>query len=111
MNERWDYDKLIAGHFKVGTKEDVTTQLEFMTDMHDALTEAFGIIKYGEGTNPKDANNSWAVTRDWTDRVTNHCVNKVSAKWANRLAAYDVWIYEQCMALEQSIRLDGPSLQ
>ena len=45
-----------------------------------------------------------------TDCV-NHCVNKVSPKWASRLAAYDVWIYEQCEALEQSIRIDGPSLR
>ena len=111
MNARWDFDTLIAGHFKRGTKADVSTQLEFMTDMHNALLEGIGTMVYGEGINPKDANNSWAVTRDWLDRVTNHCVNKLMPKWANRLAAFDVWIYEQCMALEQSIRIDGPSLR
>ncbi|HSV47711.1 MAG TPA: MBL fold metallo-hydrolase [Ramlibacter sp.] len=112
MNARWDFDKLIAGHFQPGTKADVTAQLEFMTDMHNALTEAIGTIPYADGRlNAADAKNSWAATRDWTDRLTNHCVNKVSPKWASRLAAYDVWIYEQCMALEQSIRIDGPSLR
>jgi glyoxylase-like metal-dependent hydrolase (beta-lactamase superfamily II) len=112
MHARWDFDKLIAGHFQTGTKADVDTQLEFMTDMHHALTEAIGTVPYADGKlNPGDAKNSWAATRDWTDRLTNHCVNKVSPKWAGRLAAYDVWIYEQCMALEQSIRIDGPSLR
>jgi glyoxylase-like metal-dependent hydrolase (beta-lactamase superfamily II) len=111
MNSRWDFDKLVAGHFQVGTKADVTAQLEFMTDMHNALTEAFGTLVYGEGVNATDAKNSWAITRHWIDRVVNHCVNKVTPKWASRLAAYDVWIYEQCMALEQSIRIDGPSLR
>jgi len=111
MNARWDFEKLISGHFWPGTKADVTAQLEFMTDIHNAVTEAIGTVVYGEGVNATDAKNPWAATRDWTDRLTNHCVNKVSPKWASRLAAYDVWIYEQCEALEQSIRIDGPSLR
>lgn len=112
MNARWDFNKLVAGHFQPGTKADVNTQLEFMTDLHNAVTEAIGTIPYAsDALNAADAKNSWAATRDWTDRLTNHCVNKVSPKWASRLAAYDVWIYEQCEALEQSIRIDGPSLR
>jgi hypothetical protein len=83
-----------------------------MTDMHHAVTEAITIIPYADPElNAADAANSWAATRNWTDRLVNHCVNKVSPKWASRLAAYDVWIYEQCQALEQSIRIDGPSLR
>ncbi len=112
MNARWDFDKLIAGHFQPGTKADVETQLEFMTDMHNALTEAISTVPYSDGRlNAADTKNSWAATRDWTDRLTNHCVNKVTPKWSTRLASFDVWIYEQCMALEQSIRIDGPSLR
>ena len=112
MNGRWDFDTLVAGHFQPGTKADVDAQLEFMTDMHNALTEAIATIPYSDGTlNPANANNSWAATRDWTDRLTNHCVNAVSSKWASRLAAFDVWIYEQCMALEQSIRLEGAMIR
>ena len=111
MSERWDFDKLVAGHFQPGTKADVSTQLEFMTDLHNAVTEAISTVPYAnDALNAADARNPWAATRDWTDRLTNHCVNKVSPKWASRLAAYDVWIYEQCEALEQSIRIDGPSL-
>jgi glyoxylase-like metal-dependent hydrolase (beta-lactamase superfamily II) len=112
MNSRWDFDKLVAGHFWPGTKADVTAQYEFMTDMHHAVTEAITTIPYADPElNAADAANSWAATRNWTDRLVNHCVNKVSPKWASRLAAYDVWIYEQCQALEQSIRIDGPSLR
>ena len=112
MNTRWDFDKLVAGHFWPGTKADVTAQYEFMTDMHNAVTEAINTIPYVDPSlNAEDAVNSWAATRNWTDRLVNHCVNKVSPKWASRLAAYDVWIYEQCQALEQSIRIDGPALK
>jgi glyoxylase-like metal-dependent hydrolase (beta-lactamase superfamily II) len=112
MNTRWDFDKLVSGHFFPGTKADVSTQFEFMTDLHNAVTEAISTVPYDNKTlNAADVRNPWAATRDWTDRLTNHCVNKVSGKWASRLAAYEVWIYEQCQALEQSIRVDGPSLK
>lgn len=112
MKTRWDFEKLVAGHFQVGTRADVDAQLEFMTDMHNALTEAMSTLPFADGNlNPANANNTWAAARDWIDRVTNHCVNQVTPKWSSRLGGYDVWIYEQCMALEQSIRIDGPSLK
>ena len=112
INARWDFDKLIAGHFQPGSKADVTNQLEFMTDLHNAVTEAISTVPYADPMlAAADVKNSWAATRSWTDRLTNYCVNKVSPKWGTRLAAYDVWIYEQCEALEQSIRIDGPSLR
>lgn len=112
MNARWDFEKLVAGHFRTGTRADVQAQLEFMTDMHDALIEAIGRIPYSDGRmTAADAANPWAATRDWIDRVTNECVNKLAPKWAPRLASFDVFIYDQCVALEQSIRIEGPSLR
>jgi len=112
MTTRWDFETLIAGHVgRAGTKADVAMQLEFMTDVHNAAYEGLTTIVPGETVNPDNLNNSWAFFRDYVDRVTNHCVNKVSPKWATRLAAFDVWIYDQCMAMEQSLRIDGPSLK
>lgn len=112
MNSRWDFNTLIAGHVtRVGTKADVTTQLEFMTDVHNAAFAGLTTVTPGETVNPKNFNSPWAFFRDFIDRVTNHCVNTVSPKWGNRLAAFDVWIYDQCMAMEQSLRIDGPSLK
>ncbi|HEY0712393.1 MAG TPA: MBL fold metallo-hydrolase, partial [Polyangia bacterium] len=112
MDQRWDYETLIAGHVgRAGTRADVATQLEFMTDLHNAAYEGVTTIRPGETLNPVNFNNPWAFGRDYIDRVTNHCVNKVSPKWASRMAAFDVWIYDQCLAMEQSLRVDGPSLK
>ena len=112
MTTRWDFDHLIAGHVgRAGTKADVALQLDFLTDLHNAAYEGLATVKPGETVNPKNANNVWAFYRDYVDRVTNHCVNKISPKWASKLAAYDVWVYDQCMAMEQSLRIDGPSLK
>ena len=112
MSTRWDFDHLIAGHVgRAGTKADVAQQLDFLTDLHNAAYAGLVTIKPGETVNPKNANNVWAYYRDYVDRVANHCVNTVSPKWATKLAAYDVWIYDQCMAMEQSLRIDGPSIK
>ena len=112
MTTRWDFDHLIAGHVgRAGTKADVALQLDFLTDLHNAAYEGLATVKPGETVNPKNADNVWAFHRDYVDRVTNHCVNKISPKWASKLAAYDVWVYDQCMAMEQSLRIDGPSLK
>ncbi|MCY1364314.1 Metallo-beta-lactamase superfamily protein [compost metagenome] len=109
MSATWDFEHLVAGHFQPGTKADVAAQYEFMADMHQASLEAIRTIPYADGKlDPANANNSWAATRDWMDRVTNHCVNAVTPKWSERLAGFDVWIYDQCAAVEQAIRLEGP---
>lgn len=112
MGTRWNYQTLISGHVgRAGTRADVDTQLEFMTDLHNATYEAITTVHPGETLSPLNANNPWAGARDYLDRVTIQCVNKLSPKWSTRLAAFDVWIYEQCQAMEQSLRVDGPSLK
>jgi hypothetical protein len=58
------------------------------------------------GLNPLDESNPWAGFDNYIDRVAAHCVNELSPKWSERLAAFDVWIWDQCYAMEQSLRID-----
>ena len=111
LNAKYDFSTLVAGHLnRTGTKTDVTNQLEFMGDLHAAANDGLARIKTGEGMNPNDLTNPWAVFDNYIDRVTIHCVNALTPKWKNRLAGYDVYIYDQCMSMEQSLRVDGPSM-
>lgn len=110
LNGKYDYKALIGGHVnRTGTKDDVATQLAFMTDVHAAASEGLATTKMGEGLSAEDATNPWAVFDNYIDRVTIHCVNAVTPKWKNRLAGFDVFIYDQCLSMEQSLRIDGPS--
>lgn len=86
-------------------------QLAFMTDLQQAAGQGLATIKPGATVNPVNMGNPWAVYRDYVDQVTNYCVNQVSPKWQSQLAAYDVWIYDQCSSMEQSLRIDGPSIR
>jgi len=48
----------------------------------------------------------WAVYDDYIDRVAAKCVNSVTPKWQTKLAAFDAWIWDQCYAMEPSLRID-----
>ena len=111
INGKYDYKHLIAGHVgRAGTKADVDQQLAFMTDLHNAAANALGSTQIAEGMRPEDTTNPWAVFDNFIDRVTVQCVADLAPKWRETLSGFDVFIYDQCMAMEQSIRVDGPSL-
>ncbi len=111
LNGKYDFTVLIAGHLnRAGTKADVANQLEFLGDLHAAASQGLASTKLGETMNPEDLKNPWAVFDNYIDRVTIYCVNKLTPKWKDRLAGYDVYIYDQCMSMEQSLRIDGPSM-
>ena len=104
----WDFDTLVAGHVaRIGTHADVTTQLAFMDDLKIAAETALKTTTPGEGLNLTDrSRNPWAVFDHYIDRVALACVNQLTPKWSTKLAAYDVYIWDQCFAMEQSLRID-----
>lgn len=111
INAKYDFKTLVSGHVgRTGTKADVDNQLAFMTDLHGAALSALGSTKIAEGMRPEDTANPWAVFDNFIDRVTVACVAELAPKWRDKLSGFDVFIYDQCMAMEQSIRVDGPSL-
>jgi hypothetical protein len=68
-------------------------QLAFMEDLKAAAHTAPKRATPGEGLNPVDRGNPWAVF-DHFDRVALDCVNQLTPKWSTKLAAFDVYIWE-----------------
>jgi glyoxylase-like metal-dependent hydrolase (beta-lactamase superfamily II) len=101
------FKTLVGGHVaRTGTHADVDTQLEFLGDLKAAAARALTATKPGEGIDTRTAReNPWAVFDDYIDRVVIRCVNEMTP-WATRLAAYDVYIWDQCYSMEQSLRID-----
>lgn len=102
------FKTFVGGHVaRTGTHADVDRQLAFMRDLKDAAGRALGANKPAEGMDAKTASeNPWAVYDDYIDRVVIGCVNELTPKWQNQLAAYDVFIWDQCYTMEQSLRID-----
>ena len=102
-----DWDILVGGHVtRVGTHADVELQSEFYRDIKEAATTALATTKVGETLNPLDKGNPWAIADDYIDRVAAQCVNTLTPKWSTKLAAYDVFIWDQCYSMQQVLRVD-----
>ena len=97
----------MSGHVeRTGTHADVALQLEFMNDLKEAAKKALQTTTPGEGMDVADKENPWAVFDNYIDRVVVQCMNVLSPKWSNKLAGYDAFIWDQCYAMEQSLRID-----
>jgi len=104
---KMDWNTLVSGHVeRAGTHADVDMQSEFYGDLKQAAAKALGSTKPGEGVDPVDMKNPWAVFDNYIDRVAVQCVNTLTPKWSTRLAAYDVYIWDQCYSMEQTLRIE-----
>ena len=107
MLAKLPFDKLVTGHVaRLGTRADVLTQIEFDNDVKSAAAEALKSTPFVDGINPADMENPWALTDDYTARVSGYCVNALTPKWKNRLGGFDTFVWDQCYAMEQSLRVD-----
>ena len=101
------FETLVTGHVaRTGTKADVELQSQFINDLKAAAGKALQTTKPGEELNPADTGNPWAYFDNYIDRVALQCVNTLTPKWSSKLAAFDVFIWDQCYAMEQSLRIE-----
>ncbi len=104
---KMDWDTVVGGHVtRVGTHADVEMQAEFYRDIKQAAATALATTKIGETLNPLDKGNPWAVYDNYIDRVAAQCVNTLTPKWSTKLGGYDVFIWDQCYSMEQTLRID-----
>jgi len=105
--DKHPFEILVGGHVtRTGTHADVRTQLEFMNDVKAAASQALKTTAIGEELADEDKTNPWAVFDNYIDRVVVKCMNTVTPKWQDRLSGFDVYIWDQCFAMEQSLRID-----
>jgi glyoxylase-like metal-dependent hydrolase (beta-lactamase superfamily II) len=102
------FDNFVGGHVqRSGTHADVDRQIAFYADLKSAASKALAATKLGEGMDAATvAENGWALYDNYIDRVVIQCVNEVSPKWQDKLAGFDVFIWDQCYTIEQSLRID-----
>jgi hypothetical protein len=81
-------------------------QIEFLRDIKQAAATALATTKAGEGLNPLDQANPWAIFDNYIDRVAGQCVNTLTPKWATKLGGFDVYIWDQCYSMEQTLRIE-----
>ena len=104
---KMDWDTFVGGHVaRTGTQADVDIQAEFNNDVKQAAATALATTKPGEGLNPLDKNNPWAFFDHYIDRVAAQCVNTLTPKWSTKLGGFDVYVWDQCYSMEQTLRIE-----
>ncbi|MBA3961209.1 MAG: MBL fold metallo-hydrolase [Chthoniobacterales bacterium] len=104
---RMPFETFVGGHVaRSGTHADVELQSEFIHDLRSAAMDALNATKAREGMDPRDKDNLWAVFDDYLDRTSARCVGTLTPKWSTKLAGFDVNVWDQCYAMEESLRID-----
>ncbi|MCU1687091.1 MAG: beta-lactamase class [Amycolatopsis sp.] len=103
---------LVGGHLgRLGTRADATLQKDYVTDLRvnaDAaiagLDPAPYLAKYGP------TGNAWAIFKSYLDAATRQASDAVIAKYAGKLAAVDVFTFDNQFTMLESLRTDGGHL-
>ena len=105
----YDFDTLVGGHLtRLGTRNDVIVQKEFVSDLEKAVAQAnqvsFGEIakQVGGGGQP----NPWLIFSKYIDVVNENCVNSMLPKWENRLGGAQQFMSTHCFTMTESGRVD-----
>jgi len=102
----YDFDTLIAGHVnRLGTKADVMTDLQYLTDLEANAGAALQAFDVGSvGMKLSDPANVWAYAAGLLDGWPERCVIDTLAQWRGRLGAVDVFARANCTAMQSALR-------
>ena len=106
-----DFDTLVAGHWsRLGTKQDVTDNMNYINDIISALQEAFAKVDFGSTVSKVNTANINLMMETYFDGVAKYASDKVELKWKDKLSGSDVWTYSHARKLLSFVRESGVSM-
>jgi glyoxylase-like metal-dependent hydrolase (beta-lactamase superfamily II) len=108
----YDFDTIVAGHLtKLGTRNDVIIQKEFVSDLEKAAGRANQEVLFSKVASQIGRfDNPWLIFSKYIDTVNENCVNTMIPKWENRLGGAQQFVPTHCFTMAQSGRID-PTVQ
>lgn len=104
----YDFDTFVGGHLtRLGTREDIQIQREFITDLINASSRANQNVTFAEiiqSVGP--TNDVWALFDTYLDTIVEQCVNEMLPKWQDRLGGAEAFMSTHCQAMTSSLRVD-----
>ena len=105
----YDFDTFVGGHLtRLGTREDVQIQREFITDLISASNRANQNVTFGEILQKVGGptNNVWALFNAYLNSVDEQCANEMLPKWEHRLGGVEEFLLTQCSTMTESLRIE-----
>ena len=108
----YDFDTIVAGHLtKLGTRNDVIIQKEFVSDLEKAAGRANQEVLFSKVASQVGRfDNPWLIFSKYIDAVNENCANTMLPKWENRLGGAQQFMSTHCFTMAQSGRID-PTVQ
>src|SRR5919197_2892848 len=111
----YDFNIFVGGHLtRLGTRNDVIAQREFVSDLGRSAAQANQQVSFGEIAKQvggeQQPSNPWLIFSKYIDAVSENCVNNMLPKWENRLGGAQQFMSTHCYTMAQSGRID-PTVQ
>ncbi len=110
--DKYDFDKFVGGHLtRLGTRNDVAIQKEFIDDLKNAATKANEEVIFSKIAQQVGRfDNPWLIYSKYIDAVNEKCSQLVLPKWENKLGGAREFMSTHCFAMSEAQRVD-PTLQ
>jgi glyoxylase-like metal-dependent hydrolase (beta-lactamase superfamily II) len=104
----YDFDTLVGGHLtRLGTRDDVVTQQEFVSDLGKAAAKANSEVQFGDiAAQVGSTEDIWLLFSKYVDVVDQNCVQTMLPKWESRLGGAEALMPTHCFAITQAGRVD-----
>jgi glyoxylase-like metal-dependent hydrolase (beta-lactamase superfamily II) len=105
----YDFDTFVGGHLtRLGMREDVQLQREFITDLINASNRANQNVTFGEILQKVGGptNNVWLLFNTYLNTVYEQCANEMLPKWEHRLGGVEEFLLTQCSTMTESLRIE-----
>jgi glyoxylase-like metal-dependent hydrolase (beta-lactamase superfamily II) len=103
----YPWQTLVAGHLgRLGTRADAELQIAYVADL---LAGARATVNTLDPTPffKKYGNNAWAIFKAYLDAASAQAAAPVTKKYLGKLAAADVFTFDNAFAVLESLRIDG----
>jgi len=110
--DKYDFDKFVGGHLtRLGTRNDVAIQKEFIDDLKNASTKANQEVLFSKvAQQVGHFDNPWLIFSKYIDAVNEKCTQLVLPKWENKLGGAREFMSTHCFTMSEAERVD-PTLQ
>jgi glyoxylase-like metal-dependent hydrolase (beta-lactamase superfamily II) len=104
----YDFDTFVGGHLtRLGTRDDVVTQQEFISDLGKAAAKANSEVQFGDiAAQVGSTADAWLLISKYVDAVVQNCVQTILPKWESRLGGAEAFVPTHCFTMTQNGRLD-----
>jgi glyoxylase-like metal-dependent hydrolase (beta-lactamase superfamily II) len=108
----YNFDTIVAGHLtRLGTRNDVMIQKEFVSDLEKAAGKANQEVLFSKVASQVGRfDDPWLIFSKYIDAVNENCVNNMLPKWENRLGGAQQFMSTHCFTMAESGRVD-PTVQ